>query len=167
MDRVFVNYNYFGDITRAFPGVPGTDLHREMYGFEKTFLNGDASIELRMNSLQTTGDTSLANGEFGDLTVITKLALINDRETGNVLSMGFAVTAPTGPNAFLPDGSKLNPTLLQPWSGFIYNLERAYAQGFSSLIIPTDSRDSLVATSSLGVGYWLYRATDPARGSPT
>jgi hypothetical protein len=161
MDRAYVTYDYFNNVTRAFPGVPGSDLHRETYGFEWTFLNGDASIGLRMNSLQTTGDSTFASSDFGDLTVITKFALINNRETGDVLSVGLAVTAPTGPDAVLPDGTRLNPTLLQPYSGFIYNWERLYAQGFSSLIIPTDSRDALLTTSSLAFGYWLYRGTDP------
>ncbi len=161
VDRVFVDYNFFDNVTHALPGVPGSNLHLETYGFEMTFLDGNASIGLRMNSFQTTGDSTFADSEFGDLTVITKLALINDRETGDVLSIGLAVTAPTGPDAILPDGSRLNSTLLQPYSGFIFNWERFYAQGFSSLIIPTDSRDSLVTTNSIGLGYWLYRSIDP------
>jgi hypothetical protein len=161
VDRVFATYNYFDNVTRPFPGVPASNLNRETYGFELTFLNGDASIGLRMNSLQATGDSSFANSVFGDLTVIAKFALINDRATGDVLSVGLAVTAPTGPDAFLPDGTRFNPMLLQPWTGFIYNWERLYTQGFSSLIIPTDSRDSLLATSSLAFGYWLYRGADP------
>jgi hypothetical protein len=162
VDRVYFAYNYFDDITHAFPGVPRSNLSREMYGFELTFLNGDASIGLRMNSLQTTGDTTLSNDIFGDLTVITKYAFINNRETGNVLSGGLAITAPTGSCSRLPDGTMLNPTLLQPYAGFIYNWERLYAQGFSSLIIPTDSRDALVGTASLSFGYWLYRSSDPS-----
>jgi hypothetical protein len=160
VDRVYFNYDFFGDITRVFPGVPLANLSRETYGFELTFLNGDASIGLRMNSLQTTGDSTLAGDVFGDLTVITKYAFINDRETGNVLSGGLAITAPTGPEAIQVNGPRINPTLLQPYSGFIYNWEQAYAQGFSSLVIPTDSRDALIGTASLSLGYWLYRTAD-------
>ena len=161
VDRVFVTYNYFDNITKPFPGVPASNLNREMYGFELTFLNGDASIGVRMSSLQTTGDSTFSSDDFGDMTVIAKFALINNRSTGDVLSVGMAVTAPTGPDAILPDGTRLNPTLLQPWTGFVYNWERLFAQGFTSLIIPTDSRDSLVTTGSLSFGYRLYSATDP------
>lgn len=161
VDRVYVTYNYFNDVTHAFPGVPASDLHRETYGFELTFLDGNASVGLRMNSLQTTGDSTFAGGDFGDLTAIFKYALINDRATGNVLSVGLAVTAPTGPDAILLDGSRINPTYLQPFAGFIYNWDQFYTQNFTSVIVPTDSRDVLLGTSSLGVGYWLYRATDP------
>ena len=114
-----------------------------------------------MNSLQTTGGSTFASGDFGDLTVITKYALVNNRDTGNVLSVGLAVTAPTGPDAVLTDGTRLNPVLLQPFTGFIYNWDRLYAQGFSSLIIPTDSDDVLLATSSLGLGFRMYTACDP------
>lgn len=162
VDRVFFTYNYFNNIGNAVPTLPQYDLHREMYGFELTYWGGDASIGLRMNSLQTTGNSSLASGDFGDLTVISKFALINNRDTNNVLSVGLAVTAPTGPTAHIFGDGDLNSVLLQPWGGFIYNFENAYVQGFSSLIIPTDSRDVSLANNAIGAGYWLYRSCDPS-----
>jgi hypothetical protein len=79
-----------------------------------------------------------------------------------VLSGGLAVSAPTGPDAILLDGSRLNPVLLQPFAGFIRNWDRLYSQGFSSMIVPTDADDVLLATSSLGVGYRVYTASDPS-----
>ena len=36
--------------------------------------------------------------------------------------------------------------------------ERAYLQGISALIVPTDSRDITLFSNSLGFGYWLYRS---------
>src|SRR5262249_42311373 len=36
-DRVFLSYNYFNDTSTAFSGLPHSDLHRETFGFEKTF----------------------------------------------------------------------------------------------------------------------------------
>ena len=83
-DRVYVTYNYFNDIAKAFPGLPGTDLHRETYGVELTFLGGDASVGLRMSSLQTSGGSTLNGEDFGDVTVIMKYALLNNTATGNV-----------------------------------------------------------------------------------
>jgi hypothetical protein len=160
VDRVFLTYNYFDGVGRSIPGFPGFNLHRETYGFETTFLDGDASVGLRMNSLQLSGDGNLGSG-FGDLTAITKYALVNNRATGDVLSAGLAVTAPTGRDAVLLDGSRLNPVLLQPYTGFIYNLQHFYLHGFSSLVIPTDGRDVLLSTESLGVGYRMYQADDP------
>src|SRR5262249_32727438 len=124
------------------------------------FLDGDASIEVRLNTIQAAGDGSLRSNDFGDTTIISKFALINE-PNGNVLTTGFAVTAPTGPDVILADGSRLHPTLLQPFVGYIYAMERLYAQGFTALIIPTDTRDVLLTTTSLAVGYQLYRASDP------
>jgi hypothetical protein len=160
MDRVYVTYNYFNDIAKAFPGVPGTDLHRETYGLELTFLGGDASIGLRMSSLQTSGGSTLAGDDFGDVTVIMKYALWNDLNTGNVVTIGMAVSAPTGPDAILMDGTRINPVFLQPFSGLIYNWRSVYVQTFSSIIVPTDNRVAVLGTASVGLGWWAYRSTD-------
>jgi hypothetical protein len=162
VDRFFINYNYFNGIGSGVPGLPIFDLHRQTFGFEKTFLDGDASIGLRVNTLQSTGDGSLGGNDFGDMTIVTKFALINDQPNGNVVSVGMAVTVPTGPDLILNDGSRLNPVLLQPWTGFIYVMDRLFAQGFSSLVIPLDNRDVLLSTGSIAVGYQLYQAACPA-----
>ncbi len=42
VDRVFVTYNYYNDVDVFHFGSSRSDLHREMIGFEKTFLGGDA-----------------------------------------------------------------------------------------------------------------------------
>src|SRR5262249_29857955 len=42
-DRVFVNYNYFDRILGT-----SVDLNRETLGFEKTFLDGNASVGMRV-----------------------------------------------------------------------------------------------------------------------
>ena len=155
-----MTYNYFNGVGSGIPNLPTYDTHREAFGFEKTFLQGDASIGMRFNTLQNTGDGSLGNSVFGDIHVISKFALINDYDTGNVLSGGLVVSIPTGPDAILPDGSRIDPVLLQPWTGGIWNRDKFFLQGFSSIVIPTDSRDSMLALSDLGAGYKLFQATD-------
>jgi hypothetical protein len=159
-DRVFLTYNYFNGVGSGIPNIPTFDTNRETFGFEKTFLQGDASIGMRFNTLQNTGDGSLGNSVFGDIHVVSKYALINDYDTGNVLSGGLVVSIPTGPDAILPDGSRIDPVLLQPWYGGIWNRDKFFLQGFSSVVIPTDSRDSILSLSDLGVGYKLFQATD-------
>jgi hypothetical protein len=161
LDRFYVNYNYFNNIGRGVPDLPLSDVHRETYGVEKTFLGGDASVGVRVNTLQKIGPGSLGGADFGDTTIVTKFALIND-PNGNVVSVGMAVTVPTGPDLFLVDGSRLNPVLLQPYTGFVYALDRVYAQGFSALVVPLDARDVLLSTGALAVGYQLYRSACPA-----
>jgi hypothetical protein len=159
-DRVFLTYNYFNGVGSGIPNLPTYDTHRETFGFEKTFLQGDASIGVRFNALQNTGDGSLGNSVFGDIHIISKFALINDYNTGNVLSGGLVVSVPTGPDAILPDGSRIDPVLIQPWSGGIWNRDKFFLQGFSSVVIPTDDRDAILGLSDVGAGYKLYQATD-------
>ena len=157
-DRVFLTYNYF-DRVEGF----NLGLSREVIGFEKTFLSGDASFEVRLPFLQTTGDTlsGLTNHEVGDMTLITKFAFINDETTGNVLSGGFALTVPTADHSLvLEDGNALRSVLCQPWLGWIYNRGNFYAHAFHSLVVPTDSRDVTELNNDVGIGYWIYKNPD-------
>jgi hypothetical protein len=184
-DRVYFNYNYYSNVTgpaSAFgvpqtetvnttingrpatvttliPGVasPRTELHREVAGFEKTFLGGDASVEVRAPVVEQTGAEAIGGSDFGDMTVVLKYAFVNDRVSGDVLSAGLALTVPTGPGLPLPDGGTLRSTLLQPWAGYLWNLDRFYVEGFTSLVVPTDMRDVMLVFNDVGVGYALYR----------
>ena len=72
-------------------------LNREVVGFEKTLFGSDISLGVRLPFLQTSGaaGTGIAGDIVGDLTLIGKYAVINNRETGNVLSLGLALTVPT------------------------------------------------------------------------
>jgi hypothetical protein len=94
--------DFFGTTTTTtVPAVVVTarrvDVHRELFGFEKTFLDGNASFELRAPVFQVAGNRGVEGGDFGDLTVLVKYALLHDRQSGDVLSVGLALTAPTGP----------------------------------------------------------------------
>jgi len=170
-DRVFAYYTYFNHL--QFPGsfiVPGTvngapgfvqqnrtvttDLHRETFGFEKTFLNGDASIGVRMNVSQQDGQ--IQDDDFGDTTIITKYALIN--RSNLLASIGLAVTAPTGTANSGGFGESYRSVLFQPYTGFIWNRERAYLHGFSAIIFSTDDNDPTLTTSDIGIGYRLYQS---------
>jgi hypothetical protein len=144
--------------TTAVPGVPRTDLHREVVGFEKTFLGGNASIELRVPILQQQ-DASLGFGGdiVGDLTIVTKYAFYLNRATGDVFSGGLVITAPTGRAITTVDGN-IRDVLLEPWFGYIWNAERFYIQGFHSVVIPTDGRDVTLAFNDVGLYFWLWRS---------
>ena len=48
------------------------------------------------------GDSAYDTGWVGDLTIITKYALINNRRTGNVFSVGFALWGAPRPIALIP-----------------------------------------------------------------
>ena len=159
VDRVFINYNFFDNVFGSLnPGLPRTDLHRETIGFEKTFLDRNASFGVRLPFIQLAGSDRVDDSLVGDLTFILKYAAINDPQTGNVLSGGLALTAPTGET----NVAHLHTVLFQPWAGYIYNAGDFYAHGFTSLVVPTDSRDVTVWFNDLGIGWWLYRTGSSA-----
>jgi hypothetical protein len=178
-DRIFLTYNFYNNLTGP-PSAPliesssttmgittitaatlvppatlHTDVHREVIGFEKTFLDGNASFGLRAPLYEQEGDGSFGHGDIGDLTLILKYALINDHASGDVLSAGLALTAPTGPAVSTVAGN-VHDVLLQPYLGYIWNQGRFYLQGFSSLVVPTDDRDVTILFNDIGLNYRLY-----------
>lgn len=160
LDRVFITYNYFNNVVAGDPvaNVINNDVavHRETIGFEKTFLDRNASFGMRLPFVQFLNGTG--RDGIGDLTLIGKYALINDRTNGNILSTGLALTVPTGVNPYADIGLDTNSVLLQPYVGYIFNANRWYLHGFSSIVAPTDARDATLMFNDVGVGYWLYRS---------
>lgn len=156
LDRVFMTYNYFNSVGPFSGDLLG--LHRGLVGFEKTFLDGDASFGMRLPYLWTDNGGGLDS--IGLLNVIGKYAFYNCQETGDVVSGGLAVAVPLGNNFTLGDGSKLDSVLLQPWAGFILGLDDFFTHGFTSVIVPTQSNDVLLYTADVGVGYRLFQSSN-------
>jgi hypothetical protein len=163
-NRVFFNYNYFNNVGGSI-GVPGTgfDVHRETAGFEMTMLDGTASIGARLPMFIQDGNPGGGSIDgFGDLSVILKWAPYLDNTTGNVLSTGLVMTAPTGRDIGLADGTTRNPWIFQPWVGGIWNADALYVLGFSSVIIPTEAQLPTLFSNDLGFGYRIYQSNDGA-----
>jgi hypothetical protein len=174
-DRIFAYYNFYGAAlagnvplvvsdsvgNRAVIAPQRVDLNREVIGFEKTFLGGAASIEVRVPFLQQrdAGPGFGSNDNVGDLTFVTKYALFVNRETGNVFSTGLAVTVPTGPGIQTSDGA-IRDTIFQPWIGYIWNADYFYIQGFHAIAVPTDNRDVTIVFNDLGLYFWLSRTPE-------
>jgi hypothetical protein len=159
-DRVFVTYTYYNDVSRNFVGGTGvSDLHRETVGFEKTFLDKNASIGFRLPFLELVGgDEGIEDTSVADLSIIFKYAFINNRETNNVLSAGMVLTVPTGQGLAIEGDSTLRDTVFQPFVGYIYHLSpNMFIQGFSSIAVPTDTRDVTLMFNSIAACFWLYR----------
>ena len=80
-----------------------------------------------------------------------------------MLTTGLAVTAPTGPTSF--GGSNylrsFNFTQIQPYLSFLWTEDRWYMIGYSSIEVPTDSRDVTMWFNDFGIGYFAYRNADP------
>lgn len=153
-DRIHLSYNFYSNVESI------ANIHRETMGIEKTLFHGAASIGLRIPYLQTEGGGFPSADRWGDLSTILKYAPVNDPDTGNVFSLGIVVTAPTGslPHSFSVDGNRVklvHSTLLQPFVGYIWNSGNFYVQGFSSVMVPTDSDDVTVLFNDVGVGYHI------------
>jgi hypothetical protein len=186
-DRVFLTYNYYNDVRgpsgppvnpaitsvpttvngapaiASFPSAglpPAIDLHRQLFGFEKTFLDGAGSFGMRLPFAQVQGDGSVGQQDIGDLSAIVNFALLRGGRDafGNILSTGLMVTLPTGPPVNTVQGN-IHPPLYQPFMGYRWTADRLCLQGFSSLAVPGDARVVMPWFNDVAVGYWLYRGT--------
>jgi hypothetical protein len=167
-NRFYYLYNFYGNIQVNAIDVtaPSMDVHRHTIGFEKTFLDGDASIGMRLPFFSMGGQSiAYDTGWVGDLVIITKYALINNRQTGNVFSTGLLLTAPTGgsPSLLIGPGvraeqPRYQPVNLVPYFGYIYNfLPRVYVQGFHGVTVPTDGALPTFMSNGVGLGAFLFR----------
>jgi hypothetical protein len=143
--------------------LPNVNVHLGTVGIERA-LFGLFSVGVRCPLLGITNDgdvtaDSIADATIGDLTFIAKAALLTLPGNGSLLSVGAAVTAPTGQTAITFDGQEIHPTYIQPFVGYLINAGPVFAQGFSSYLYPTDSRLPGVLFNDFGVGMWLYRYT--------
>ncbi len=176
-DRVFYTFNYFNDVNakldRYFASpIDNLSIYRQLFGFEKTFNDGKGSIGVRLPLNTINADTSpgLINqgGQstaLGNVTIFAKYILEYNPRTGNLLSVGLAVTPPTGPGRFA--GAKFlggtNNTTIQPFLGYFLNLtsnRKLFLQGFSALDVPVDYSDVTLVYNDLALGYFAYRNAD-------
>src|SRR5262249_26577466 len=127
-DRVIVNYDYFDNPRLTAQGVP---VHRFSMGFEETFLEQGASIEVRVPFASTASSDLTADGvnggghvEFGDVNITLKALLYG----GPVLSVaaGLGIATPTADDlrVFLADGTHLarinnDAVVLTPYFAFL------------------------------------------------
>ncbi len=126
-DRVFCDYSFFHDAYLTLV----SDVNRFVPGFEKTFLDGRMSLEMRLpigileDNNVVADQASYGNtGQVGDLQLILKGILVQRDDW--TLSAGLGVSVPTAPdiNVGLSDGTPLlkianQATHLQPFVGVL------------------------------------------------
>jgi hypothetical protein len=143
-DRVYLTFNHFTD--------GSFEINRETFGFEKTFLDGQASIGLRLPFEQDS-----FGSDVGDLSIIAKYAFLNAPSQGAVVSGGLAVALPVnspGGSAIVQPfvGWTLSPildnTVVSPFGTLLF-------QGFHSIIIPMNGSGDAIAANSLSAGVSL------------
>lgn len=181
LDRLFFSFNYYNNVDRSILSTTASSIHnvqsfRYTFGAEKTFLDGGFSVGLRapINTLDADGRVNrgrfgtiaspgFTDTEFGDLSVILKGVLAQNRETGSLISTGLAVTTATGPRHFpsAPAGGLLingqRGTSFQPFLGALWSSGNFFVHGFSAIEIPTTRSDALLLFDDIGVGYYVYR----------
>lgn len=184
-DRVFGLYHHFENALYLEDANANVDIYT--LGVEKTFLEGNTSIELRMPLNNPVGLSSGAVGQSfqtqaaGDLTVTFKALLYSDESQG--LSLGLAVSAPTGSDLTVHnrddigdstftlknDATHLIPFIAYqaaPNDDFFFN-------GFLQVDTPTNAntvnanydgnlqrasvRDQTLMYVDASFGYWLFR----------
>ena len=137
-------------------------LHQETFGYEQAFADRKVSFGIRLPYNQfVSADGFFNSTSLGDITLISKFVISENRATGDILSAGLAVTAPTGRLTLSNTltGQSIHPTLIQPYVGYLRTGlgGDAFIQGFSAVVVPTDASDVTLLTNSVAVGYFAYR----------
>jgi hypothetical protein len=176
-DRYFLNVNYFTAVwhgLRPDGFAPQVRLAREIFGMEKTFLDGDASVGMRVPFFQVHDQKGLSDiSDIGNLTLFSKFVLLRNPDTGSLISAGAALTLPTGPETLIATVTstiggtaiatvtdRVNPTYIQPFVGWIYNVDQdIYLQGFHSVAFSTDDSAPDIWFNDIGIGAYLYRGS--------
>lgn len=179
-DRFFFTTNYYQGVNDAVnqrlqSPIGYTQVYRYILGAEKTFLDGQGSIGIRMPIDTVTANTTTSQGasRFGgtstavdDISLFIKYILLENRETGNLLSGGLALSLPTGPGnfgGFKSFASPVNTTDIQPYLGYIVNSGRWYLQGFSIIDIPGNPSSPTYIFNDVGIGYYIRRPDPDTR----
>lgn len=169
-DRAYIAYNHFDSLNEDVNNRFRADLHdiaadRFFFGFEKTFMDGDVSLGMRLplNSLSADSPVPGFGGSstaLGDLSIIGKMTVLANRETGDILSAGMALSIPTGPDSFAGFDQIETPhyTVFHPFAGYRLVWEKIFIHGFLAFDFPTStSNDVTMMTNDIGIGYFLYR----------
>lgn len=173
-DRFFYTFDYFNNLggeanRRAGSVVSSMQAYRQLLGIEKTFLQGNASIGIRLpiNTLWTSSRDATLRGNdtaVGNMTIFSKYVLWADRKAGNLVSGGLAITVPNGPTSFAgaPGATGFHDAQFQPFVGYIFHRGKFFVQGFTAIDVPTDSRDVTMWYNDAAIGYYAYRSADPS-----
>lgn len=133
-------------------------MTRGLIGFEKTVELGgiDGSFGMRLPFFEVTGSTTEIR-DVGDLSLNWKAVVYGGFDTEDLITVGLVLTLPTGPKLITPQG-EITSVLIQPWVGYYYTLKHAYLQGFTGVVIPTESRDTGFSYTNLALGYRFYES---------
>jgi len=166
-----VSFNYYDGVNSGINNefatpIKNMQVYRETFGFEKTFLDQQASIGFRIpvDTLTITSGFPGLGGSHtstGNFSSYLKFAVYDDGQ--NFFSVGLDLNFPTGPRTFAgyPSLLGINALTIQPFFGYIFQRDRLYVQGFNSIAVPTDQNLATLYYCDIGLGYYVYRSRDP------
>lgn len=176
-NRVYGRFNFFDRVDNN-----DANLFRYVIGFERTFLDGQASYGLLLpfytvdqgTFAQPSGAAPVGpmgfgtnSGSAGDLSAIVKYALYQNPTNGSVLSVGLTITAPTGPRTIAGIDPVIQTDIqhwgtIQPWWGFLKTFDNSnwFIQGFNAVDQPFYAQDATLMFTDVGFGYYLKRDRD-------
>jgi hypothetical protein len=186
VDRIFFNYNHFQNVFSVSEQPPfgpsvirQEPIDRYTIGFEKTFNDGQNSIELRMpfngtfdTNLQTVG---VNGGNIGNLAVVLKSLLYLDDNLA--VGAGMAIDTPTATDIT----SRLGTTNLRfenqavhvlPYVGFIWNAgdptwgwgDGLFVTGFAQIDVATNGNPVNFVDQNRGAVQPLGKLTEQNLG---
>jgi hypothetical protein len=175
-DRIFFNYNGFANV----PLVPGgVNVNRYTPGFEKTFFNRMASVEMRFpfaSTLDTNfiadGTTSTGKIRYGNMAIALKCLFATTQNWAFSGGLQMALPTSNNLNVSLADGTPIarvgnSSVHLLPFVGALYSPNsRFFTQGFLQLDFdtngnpvdynPTFSGSTLVPAGRINSPTFLY-----------
>jgi hypothetical protein len=159
-DRVFHNFSYFDNVSLVSSGV---NVNRFIPGFEKTFFDGIASVEMRFPFATTLDSVIIADGvtdtsnlEFGNIGIPLKVLIYQNPSLA--FSAGLQVSLPTADDTHvqLANGTPLvrlenDSVHLMPFVGLLLTPDdRLFMQGFVQ--VDADTRGSSVSVTNFAGG---------------
>ncbi len=133
-DRVFFDYNFYNNVPLNAAGV---DVNRFAPGFEKTFLNKMASLDVRVpvaltldSSMVIDGVTDTSKGEFGNMALISKFLLTSSETCALAAGVGVSVPTADDMEVGLVDGTRLievenDSVHLLPYVAFLFTPQQS------------------------------------------
>ena len=169
-DRLYFDYSYYHNVSITDPAI---DVDAYVPGFEKTFLDGLMSFEMRLpmadtlnNNLIYNGPNATADGEVGNLGMALKAILLQNRRL--TFSGGLAMTVPTAKDTrtFVDQGDSVPEFIirndsvhLMPFVGALWTPNRRwFAIGYLQVDVDVNGdRVSVDSGQSLRTSIGRYR----------
>jgi hypothetical protein len=178
-DRIFFDYNYYHNVPFTANGI---DVNRFTPGFEKTFLDGLGSVEVRVpmavsyNSTQYLGaGPDVSNAEFGNMAIIPKILLLSNDEMALAAGLGIALPTANDIRVYSQAGEQVlnvdnDSVHLIPFLGYMFAPRDGDCFFLSFLTLDTgvNGNDVTAATGTGGlsqIGIWNDQTLLSASGT--